>query len=249
MAGGNVMIWLLLPLLFIGYAAWHVRENRRLARRWEGEFDAASARWLAQFAWSRSAQMLLALAACILIILVYDRQLGQARIEREEWKKLQAGLADLRASVTGATEKMTAAAAQMERKPFAAAAPAAQPLVAPAPAAVQPVQEVFDGESGAEATFDSMKKRYEDILVTHLFMVKCGMADTAHYAMIISALRGEAKQAGAPEEMENDILSAARGSYQEVYAQSKCDAEGMSVLQQQYAEYIAQLAPIPAAGD
>jgi len=81
MIDNNRLIWLVLGVIFVGAAFWHILENRRLARKWRGDLDAASAERLVRFAWGRTAQLLYAIACTIAVILVYDWQLGKSQQE------------------------------------------------------------------------------------------------------------------------------------------------------------------------
>lgn len=174
-------------------------------------------------------------------------------------------------TVAAAQPAAAAAIAAPSPAPAQAAAPAAQPEPAvnpadippsegmeaetPAPevagdAAMQPaeaaaVNEVYNPETinpDEQAAIDDMKKRYEDIIVIYMFMKKCGKVNPADYNVITHALGQEMASVNAPGRLQNDVLTAARGSFQEIYSKSPCDGEGIQALTDQYNNYIQVLA-------
>ena len=44
--------------------------------------------------------------------------------------------------------------------------------------------------------------------------------------------------AGAAAHLQIDIMSAAEGSYKEIYSQSQCGGQGMDALYAQYTDYL-----------
>lgn len=117
-----------------------------------------------------------------------------------------------------------------------------QPTIAPINQAS--IEQVFSPESKADTlqnALDNLKKRYEDILVIHFFLKKCGRAAASDYHVITSALSQEMASLNAPGRLQNDILTAAQGSYREMYSRSDCNAEGVGKLNQQYVEFVGNL--------
>lgn len=294
---GHVLIWIAFLALF-AWCAWvHVRENRLLERRWHTDLDEPSARWLTRFAWSRTWQLLAALGGGMLIIAVYDWQLGAARQEAEN-KPVAAAVtpspvaphAPAPAAPPQNRHAFSPPAAPTQPSP-AAATPPSQPPVATAHAApsttpaatassrngyypplaasapenppgnapatnndadklaniVSPgetVEDLYNPEKerhDSQSAMDDIKKRYEDILVTYFFLKKCGKSTPEDYRVIMSALAQEMASVNAPGRMQYDILTAAQGSYKEMYAGSSCGGQGFDTLYTQYANYIKVL--------
>jgi hypothetical protein len=103
------------------------------------------------------------------------------------------------------------------------------------------VEEVYNPEemsSDKQSTMDSIKKRYESLLVNYLFLKKCGLINPQDYHAIISALAREMSSVNAPGRLEHDIMTAAKGSYDEMYAKSNCNDQNTSQLHAQYSDYI-----------
>lgn len=92
-----------------------------------------------------------------------------------------------------------------------------------------------------QTSIDSLKTRYEDILVTYLFLKKCGKTTPQDYALIINALTKEIAALKAPARLQYDIFTATRGSYQEVYNKNTCDEANVQKISAQYEQYIARL--------
>lgn len=119
------------------------------------------------------------------------------------------------------------------------------PLAAPAKPAgnAATIDELYNPEAhdkNHQAVLDNLKERYENVLITYFFLRRCKQADPGDYHIIISALASEMASVNAPGRLQYDILSAAQGSYKEVYARSSCkDAAGLSTP---YAEYIKKIA-------
>jgi hypothetical protein len=148
----------------------------------------------------------------------------------------------------------TPAAAAAQTPPTVSPAPpppAAQVAVAQAQLQIQPattpgkmVEDVYDPEektSGTSAAMDALKKRYEDILVTYLFLKQCGRVSANDYLVITSALSQEMASMNAPGRLQSDVATAAQGSYHEVYAHSSCEGATVDSLLAQYNTYIATL--------
>jgi hypothetical protein len=101
--------------------------------------------------------------------------------------------------------------------------------------------ERSDNTNNPQSTMDDIKKRYEDILVLYMFMQKCTFAQATDYSVITSAMAQELAAVNAPSRLHNDILSSARGAFDEIYAESACDGETIAPLRQQYQDYVHTL--------
>lgn len=121
------------------------------------------------------------------------------------------------------------------------ATPAANAAPSAGGASVTNVYEPEQVAVGDQAVMDRIKKRYEDVLVTYFFLKKCGRAEITDFHIINSALSQEMASVNAPGRMQNDILTAAKGSYEEMYATSSCQGEGFNSLHTQYVDYISTL--------
>jgi hypothetical protein len=241
------VLWLFL-LGILGFCGWwHVTENRKLEAKWRTDLDENSAIWLTRFAWTRSLQLMAALAVASLVIIVYDWQLRNAREETASVEKLKVELDQLRTKPAAAVEKPVSPAAPAASAPAQqAAAPAYYPPTAAAPQ-TQPqskIENLYNPEqqgNDAQAALDRIKKRYEDILITYYFLRKCGRVQQTDFHIITSALSQEMASVNAPGRLQNDIVTAARGSYMEMYSASSCEGQGITALYTQYINYVNTL--------
>jgi len=256
MGDKNILLWAILFSIFACCAWWHVRENRRLTRKWQSDLDEATAKQLVRFAWVRTAQLLYAIACASAVILVYDWQLAESQQAVKTVPVPEAAHQEPAKTIPAKVQPKP-----LQAKPKPAALPVSNsyypPLVAqPAPARIQApppaaakaapatVDDVYNPEKksgGNEAAMDGIKKRYEDILVTYLFLKKCGRASDNDYSVIAAAMDREIAAAGAPARLPSDIIASAQGSYNEMYAKSSCDGEEVGTLSEQYTTYVKAL--------
>ncbi|MDX1974471.1 MAG: hypothetical protein SFT92_02220 [Rickettsiales bacterium] len=168
-----------------------------------------------------SAMVLMVLCGCVLIIAAYAwrlQEVTQQVSDRDsEINQLKTALD---AAKTPATEKIE-------------------------PEEDNSVTALFNPEaqaSGKTAEWDKLKKRYEELLVTHYFLNHCTITHPYDFHVIISALAQDMASVNAPGRLQYDILTAARGSYKEMYAKTECTAEITSNLQPSYRQYIDTIA-------
>jgi hypothetical protein len=142
--------------------------------------------------------------------------------------------------------------------------PAAAPAVyAPAPAAaVQPAPQVqapaqparpanpmpfqnitvFSEKNAAtQAYLDLIKQRYEELMVTYYYLLRCQAADVNDSVILRSAMNEDLRKAGASAQTGNNIIQAAQGTYAELYARSACRDSDISNIKQSFEKSMAQL--------
>ncbi len=235
----TVFLWLLL-LSILGFCTWwHVTENRKLESQWRKEIDTDFASWLVRFAWMRSLQLLVAMACATVVVIAYDWRLAAARDEVREFAAIKSELLQLKEDATtpAATAKATSTNTATSYYPPVTTAPKTQP-------SGNTVIDVYSPEqtgNDVQAAMDRIKKRYEDILITYFFLNKCNRAQQTDFHIITSALSQEMASVNAPGRLQNDIVTAARGSYREMYAGSSCQGPGIDTLYTQYVTYVASL--------
>jgi len=267
----HLILYLLLISTFALCSFWHYRENRMLSRQWRKDLDDFSAQWLTRFAWMRTLQTLAILFVCLFIIAFYHWQLFSTRHELMQSIEAQMTAEAKAAQIDGASREAAAQAearetamrdelmrlASMLQKPAGSAPAAAAPVAVtptspaapvvlqqPAPTAAQSLEALYNPEDstpGASAEMDRIKKRFEDMLVNYMFLRKCGQTAETDYHIITSALSQEMASINAPGRLQYDILTAAQGSFKEVYANSDCNAPETPALLAQYREYIATI--------
>lgn len=114
------------------------------------------------------------------------------------------------------------------------------PVLPPEPQT--PLQEVLDPQNGDTQTqIDTIKKRYEEILVTYFVLRACEEVAPTDYHVIISALAQEMASVNAPGRLQYDILTSAQGSYKELYSDNACEAATIAPLQEKYKIFITAI--------
>jgi len=106
------------------------------------------------------------------------------------------------------------------------------------------MQDLFEAPSNSydtEDNIDKVKTRYEGILVNYLLLKKCGKTGDYDYQLIFSSLQKDLDLLKAPARLKYDILTAAKGSYDEIYARSTCNEAEIAPTLQRYKTYISSL--------
>jgi hypothetical protein len=250
MGDQNIFMWLLLVIFAVLCTYWHFRENKELASQWHKNLGEEPAQWLIRFAWSRTVQLLSTLICCVLVIIVYDWQLSEARhaIYTSRAKEVaEAKQRELEKTMIKPEQPQNIPASSTPLQTTGNSLPTQLPMPQINSAGADTLDEIYNPESQSDnkqSTMDSIKKRYEDMLVTYFFLRKCNKADPADYHIIISALSQEMASVNAPGRMQNDILVSAQGSYKEMYEQSRCQDAGVNALSAQYSNYISNLSKL-----
>ena len=241
MFNSTLILWVGLLGVFAWCVYWHVQENRKLAQHWKDSLDAMQSLWLTRFAWSRSIQLFLVFACAALMIIFYSIKLDNAQDKVTELSARKSlATANHQQPYYPATITQPAAST-----PPPATAAIHQPSVAiPEPAATkQPsMADVYStDDNDAQSAMDTLKQRYEDMLVIHFFLDRCGKIDKNDYYIIMAALGQEMAAINASGRMQHDVLTAAQGSYNEMYAKSPCDSVDLTALIAQYKNYVQAL--------
>lgn len=184
----------------------------------------------------RTIQLSIALVACFILIAHYAGNLRQARHTIDE-QQLQIKL------LTEESDYLDKEIIFLKAQNAALSAPA-QETADSAQQSVNPVESLYNPEtttSSNQAQMDSIKKRYEEIFVTYFFLKKCNQVNPVDFHIITSALSQEMASVNAPGRLQHDIVTAAQGSYKEMYSQTACDNQTIAALSGQYKAYIASL--------
>ena len=238
----NIFIWLLLAAITLLCFWWHIKENNYLSRQWRSSFDAGAADWLIRFAWSRTAQLLLTLVCCTLLIIGYDWQLAEVRASLKEALASNTDK-EKRISALEQIRKMeiTAHASQGNQEP-STTADSPSPQNSRADDSIADIYDPAGNTPDRQAQLDKLKRQYEEILVTYYFMEKCKKTNPNDFHIIISALSQEMASINAPGRLQYDIVNAAKGSYKEMYSESKCEDADVTALHSQYSNYLETIA-------
>lgn len=132
-------------------------------------------------------------------------------------------------------------------EPCGVTPPAPMPIACPMPVVAIPkptptmIEDVFNPESASDdvrARLDALKKNTEAILVTHLYLKRCGIAAESDFHILMSGLAREMASINAPGRLQHDILTAAKGSYMEIYAKTECSNANIESLLLGYRDYL-----------
>lgn len=247
-------------------AVWHSLENRALLRTMGmSELNIAFVVHMVRFAWSRSAQQLLIIFMATTSIIAYDwHHLGlsapsifSAAIARPPALSVAqiASVAPLPQVNPQWVSPIPQPVAQDTRS-LAELAPAAGgirqvPNITPsaqdeldAMRQAGLVQQIYEPEQSAstQTEIDKIKQSYEDILVTFFFLQKCDHAKEEDYMTIHYALSRELRAFGADSHVESDVITAAKGSYQEIYSKISCASQDLNAIETQFMSYTQTLA-------
>jgi hypothetical protein len=106
------------------------------------------------------------------------------------------------------------------------------------------LEKIYEPETDSadfQAKSDVLKKRYEELLVSYYVLKKCGISSASDYHIILSSLSHEMASLNAPGRMQYDIINAAKGAYNELYANNTCDDKITTTLNQEFRGYVAAL--------
>lgn len=112
------------------------------------------------------------------------------------------------------------------------------------------ITEFNEANSRQQAYLDWLKEQYEDWLVTYYYLNKCGKVGSSDLTAITAALARELSAARAQAVVADHIMTAARGSYDELYADIPCDASRLATTRAAYDATMARIRakPTSAAG-
>lgn len=240
----SFLLFILLCLIASLLCYFHYKENSKTAKLIAIKEQNIILVWINRLQNTRTLYLIILLTSYSLIIAAYNWQLRSTQENLRIIPTLQEEIKNkdiLLSNITPALEELkqqisakniptsTTTSTQTRRKPIHD------------DYSLQGVYNPEEGLSGKQPAMDALKKRYEEILVTHFFLQKCNLASQTNYHIIISSLSQEMASINAPGRLQYDIVTAAQGSYKEVYAQSNCNGENIPNLQSQYSEYIKSL--------
>lgn len=98
-----------------------------------------------------------------------------------------------------------------------------------------------DSEAERQAKLDMLKEKHETLRVNYYYLQRCGLATPDDEAKLELALAREIAALSGPARLSADVITAARGTYDEIYARLGCErAEAEAVAFRGYMEGIAQ---------
>lgn len=113
--------------------------------------------------------------------------------------------------------------------------------------ALNNIAHTYTPASGLEENteqINQLKANFESLFVTYQYLAKCGLAEEADYHLLNSALVHQMSSLNAPGRIQYDILTAAQGTYDEIYSRSTCDTPDISTMQEQFRNYLNEAAKV-----
>jgi hypothetical protein len=232
------------------------QRNRRLTTQWQRAREKDFAQALSRAFWFQTLQTWVALLLLAASIIYYDGKVRALEVTVQELAQ-----SNLVNSSTASALSPAPATAKPAYYPPATAQPAAKPAAAQAPAkpkTLQPlptqnvstaevktsIADIFGGSSrknDPQNSIDALKRQYEELLVSYFFLKKCQKAGQKDYPLIINNLQKDMQRLQAPSRLQYDVLTAAQGSYKELYARNSCTQVNTESIAQEYAKYLQML--------
>lgn len=223
------IFFLFIFALFSAILAFHLIEHHRLKSYLRKKYGAEQVNKIAKFFFYQTSALSLTMISSLIVITFFYWQLNNTKQELLTIKN------------TDIADENISPAPPVNVAPLPAQNTNDIPPTPPVDNSIRSVFESGQNPTDSKSAIDNIKTRYEEILVTYFFLQKCGKTTDSDYRSIFFALQKEAANLQAPERLQYDILTAAKGSYDEVYAKNECTEANISPIYQQYNSYIQSL--------
>lgn len=236
----TVLVLSLLVAAFIMILVLHIIENKRLTAILQKKYTAELAKQIKRFAWSRTIQLLSVMSFSFLLIILYDWKINNTQ-------ELLTALQNIKAAdiVPDSNQQILQNPENTENYfPKVIANDNADKKSISGIPDKNTIQDIFTSEGNINdynLEMDNIKIRYEEIFITYFFLQKCEKATNSDYQLILAALQNEIAASPSPERLQNDILIAAKGSYEELYSHNDCLQADVEAMAGQYNIYLNSL--------
>jgi|GEM_PF-2739271 len=236
------------PLLitaFLAVIALYILNERQLIKKIRKKYDAEFIREISKAQRRSYIIIFIVTSALFIIIAMYDlqlRKLDEQLATLEEVISINAQI-DTEQKTVREVQNDDIIDGSAEDKDYYPPVIENNDIVEPAPVELKSpnsIQDIFGGNNSSKSISD-IKTRYEELLATYLLMEKCGKIGQNDYSVIIISLQKEMNAIQAPARLQDDTLTAAKGSYEELYSQSDCSKPSIKDTEQQYNSYIQSL--------
>lgn len=106
---------------------------------------------------------------------------------------------------------------------------------------MEEAQRIAGMTEAQQLELDILKPRYENLFINHHVLRRCNRSSPEDYQIINSALAYELNRLNAPAKTRQNILLAAKGSYQELYANLSCTSPDIIPMQAQMQAYLQSI--------
>lgn len=215
--------WGAILLVAFVVAYWHQRQHaafHRYIRR--HNLRSSIGNRLQQLAYNRSLEMLLLFIVLLCATVFYDTRLHKSAQDIQE----------LQEQLAHATDENAAYAQQLRMHR----------------SALEEAQRMAGLDETQQDALDALKQRYEDLFINYYVLKRCNASQPQDFHIMNSALVYELNRLNAAAGVRQNILNAARGSYEELYAELACDTPEIGVMRQNMQQYLQSvIATIPDA--
>lgn len=197
----------------------------------EREPRATSPKSRRQMRFTRSHSLLLLVLACAVgLIIAYGWQTHDADNQFEDQERVD-------------TAPPAADAVQRAPQPATAPPPVVSKTYVPEHIPQSALEEVYapQVDNETQAKLNEIKKRYEGVLVTHMFLLRCKIAKPEDQKIIMNAMHKEIIAADPHGPMYFNVTTAATGAYNEMYINTPCTTPEVATLATQYLDYVRAL--------
>jgi hypothetical protein len=234
------IMWSLLITVFCAIVALYIWSNKQLKRKLKKKYNAESIREILTGQRLSIITFFSIIAVLLLIIAGYDLRLRKLDKQLEELEEV-ISINETIEEEQKSAEKTSFDKVVNEENYYPPITENPADETAPVELKSQnTIQDIF-GDDQSQKSISDIKTRYEELLATYLLMEKCEKASQNDYVIIMTSLQKEINAIQAPVRLQNDTLTAAKGSYEELYSSTDCSKPSLKDTEKQYNAYIQSL--------
>lgn len=202
------IVFLALLLLF-----WHSRQNRAFTAYLDNsKKHSAISRQLSLLARNRSMEVLLLFMTLLLAFIFYDTRVDRLQ-EQIVTEQAHAVMKDILAAQDAAEKEDLRLQLQAAKQ--------------------------FTGlDESKQQELDIIKQEFEGLFINYYLLKQCSRTVPEDFHIMHSALLYRLALIGAPASSRQNILDAASGSFQELYATQECDSEAVGAAEKSTRDYL-----------
>lgn len=211
---GTLIRWAAFIAVWVIVAFWHQHQNRAFHEyiRNRKQRTPLSDR-LSQLAYNRAYELLGLFFVLILIVIFYDTRVFKAE------SALQ-------------TAHANAIAHESEVRML-------EERVASLEAELEEARELSGLPEDIEQSLDNIKRKYENLFVSYYYLKRCNAIEPRDFHLMNSGLIYELTELNAPAGVRKRILTAAKGTHDELYVEAPCTPEAIGPMQEEVSAYVA----------
>lgn len=107
--------------------------------------------------------------------------------------------------------------------------------------ALEEAQRLAGMNDAQQRELDVLKPKYEDLFINHYILKRCNFSAPEEFHIINSALVYELNRLNAPAKMRQNIMLAAKGSYDELYSELDCTGADMTPMRARMQAYLQSI--------